>query len=253
MWRETEAELGTQRHSGLVFQWDLVCEQRGLNQATATFFFIGVTMGAVVFGYLSDRFDPLRLSLQGCSFLARPSHTSGLQKQREGQKKEKTQSLRENSVFHIQTGLKSSWEAMQGLNAELGSWIASWGSQLGAHLRSCSGHGEDKVHCNNDSSTGVRIAAGTDIKHPLSARHFRKDNCLKRKKMIKTKLKQAAESYSLASYLEIIEGHASEGLKANKCRVQKKSQESKNCLCHYQRSRVKQGGTLQGRAETMAW
>uniref|UniRef100_A0A8C0B5M1 Solute carrier family 22 member 7 n=1 Tax=Buteo japonicus TaxID=224669 RepID=A0A8C0B5M1_9AVES len=37
-------------------QWDLVCEQRGLNQATATFFFIGVTMGAVVFGYLSDRF-----------------------------------------------------------------------------------------------------------------------------------------------------------------------------------------------------
>ncbi|NXK11960.1 S22A7 protein, partial [Herpetotheres cachinnans] len=37
-------------------QWDLVCEQRGLNQATATFFFVGVTMGAVVFGYLSDRF-----------------------------------------------------------------------------------------------------------------------------------------------------------------------------------------------------
>ncbi|XP_009871939.1 PREDICTED: solute carrier family 22 member 7-like, partial [Apaloderma vittatum] len=41
-------------------QWDLVCEQRGLNQATATFFFIGVTMGAVVFGYLSDRFDPFQ-------------------------------------------------------------------------------------------------------------------------------------------------------------------------------------------------
>uniref|UniRef100_A0A8C3TLP7 Solute carrier family 22 member 7 n=1 Tax=Catharus ustulatus TaxID=91951 RepID=A0A8C3TLP7_CATUS len=39
-------------------QWDLVCEQRGLNQATATFFFIGVTMGAMVFGYLSDRSDP---------------------------------------------------------------------------------------------------------------------------------------------------------------------------------------------------
>ncbi|XP_003203825.1 solute carrier family 22 member 7 [Meleagris gallopavo] len=37
-------------------EWDLVCEQRGLNQATATFFFVGVTMGAVVFGYLSDRF-----------------------------------------------------------------------------------------------------------------------------------------------------------------------------------------------------
>uniref|UniRef100_A0A8C0A1P3 Solute carrier family 22 member 7 n=1 Tax=Anas zonorhyncha TaxID=75864 RepID=A0A8C0A1P3_9AVES len=41
-------------------QWDLVCEQRGLNQATATFFFIGVTIGAVVFGYLSDRFDPFQ-------------------------------------------------------------------------------------------------------------------------------------------------------------------------------------------------
>uniref|UniRef100_A0A8C9LBQ0 Solute carrier family 22 member 7 n=1 Tax=Pavo cristatus TaxID=9049 RepID=A0A8C9LBQ0_PAVCR len=41
-------------------EWDLVCEQRGLNQATATFFFIGVMMGAVVFGYLSDRFDPCR-------------------------------------------------------------------------------------------------------------------------------------------------------------------------------------------------
>ncbi|NXF96094.1 S22A7 protein, partial [Eubucco bourcierii] len=37
-------------------QWDLVCEQRGLNQATATFFFTGVTLGAVLFGYLSDRF-----------------------------------------------------------------------------------------------------------------------------------------------------------------------------------------------------
>ncbi|NWR77625.1 S22A7 protein, partial [Centropus unirufus] len=37
-------------------EWDLVCEQRGLNQATATFFFIGVTIGAVLFGYLSDRF-----------------------------------------------------------------------------------------------------------------------------------------------------------------------------------------------------
>uniref|UniRef100_A0A8B9I0I7 Solute carrier family 22 member 7 n=1 Tax=Anser brachyrhynchus TaxID=132585 RepID=A0A8B9I0I7_9AVES len=51
-------------------QWDLVCEQRGLNQATATFFFIGVTIGAVVFGYLSDRFDTLiwRLFLQGFSF-----------------------------------------------------------------------------------------------------------------------------------------------------------------------------------------
>lgn len=75
---------------------------------------------------------------------------------------------------------------MQGLNAELELQTASWGSQLRAHVRSCSGHGKDKVHCNNDSST--------ELLHPLSARHFRKDNCLKRRKMIKTKLKQAAES-----------------------------------------------------------
>ncbi|XP_013809799.1 solute carrier family 22 member 7 [Apteryx mantelli] len=42
--------------STIATQWDLVCEQRGLNQATATFFFIGVTVGAVIFGYLSDRY-----------------------------------------------------------------------------------------------------------------------------------------------------------------------------------------------------
>ncbi|XP_042298478.1 solute carrier family 22 member 7-like [Sceloporus undulatus] len=42
--------------STIATQWDLVCEQRGMNQATATFFFIGVMLGAVVFGYLSDRF-----------------------------------------------------------------------------------------------------------------------------------------------------------------------------------------------------
>ncbi|XP_077193005.1 solute carrier family 22 member 7-like isoform X2 [Paroedura picta] len=37
-------------------EWDLVCEKKGLNQAIATFFFIGVTLGSVLFGYLSDRF-----------------------------------------------------------------------------------------------------------------------------------------------------------------------------------------------------
>ncbi|XP_015267344.1 PREDICTED: solute carrier family 22 member 7-like [Gekko japonicus] len=42
--------------STIATQWDLVCDQRSLNQATATFFFIGVTLGAVIFGYLSDRF-----------------------------------------------------------------------------------------------------------------------------------------------------------------------------------------------------
>ncbi|XP_076190941.1 solute carrier family 22 member 7 isoform X2 [Aptenodytes patagonicus] len=46
-------------------QWDLVCEQRGLNQATATFFFIGVTMGAVVFGYLSDSMLAIMRTLTG--------------------------------------------------------------------------------------------------------------------------------------------------------------------------------------------
>ncbi|MBV95478.1 Solute carrier family 22 member 7, partial [Eschrichtius robustus] len=43
--------------------WDLVCEQKGLNRATSTFFFAGVLVGAVAFGYLSDRFGRRRLLL----------------------------------------------------------------------------------------------------------------------------------------------------------------------------------------------
>nr|AAH25813.1 Slc22a7 protein [Mus musculus] len=43
--------------------WDLVCEQRGLNKVTSTCFFIGVLLGAVVYGYLSDRFGRRRLLL----------------------------------------------------------------------------------------------------------------------------------------------------------------------------------------------
>ncbi|XP_014390878.1 PREDICTED: solute carrier family 22 member 7 isoform X5 [Myotis brandtii] len=43
--------------------WDLVCEQKGLNRATSTFFFVGVLVGAVAFGYLSDRFGRRRLLL----------------------------------------------------------------------------------------------------------------------------------------------------------------------------------------------
>uniref|UniRef100_A0A3B4AY89 Major facilitator superfamily (MFS) profile domain-containing protein n=1 Tax=Periophthalmus magnuspinnatus TaxID=409849 RepID=A0A3B4AY89_9GOBI len=37
-------------------EWDLVCEDRKLNQVLATYFFLGVTVGAVVFGQLSDKF-----------------------------------------------------------------------------------------------------------------------------------------------------------------------------------------------------
>uniref|UniRef100_H3AN83 Solute carrier family 22 member 7a n=1 Tax=Latimeria chalumnae TaxID=7897 RepID=H3AN83_LATCH len=46
----------SQFRSTIVAQWNLVCEKKGLNQASATFFFIGVMLGAAIFGYLSDRF-----------------------------------------------------------------------------------------------------------------------------------------------------------------------------------------------------
>ncbi|XP_061626965.1 solute carrier family 22 member 7a [Phyllopteryx taeniolatus] len=37
-------------------EWDLVCEEHRLNQALATYFFLGVTFGAILFGHLSDKF-----------------------------------------------------------------------------------------------------------------------------------------------------------------------------------------------------
>ncbi|CAG5901699.1 unnamed protein product [Menidia menidia] len=37
-------------------EWDLVCGDKHLNQALATYFFLGVTFGAIVFGQLSDKF-----------------------------------------------------------------------------------------------------------------------------------------------------------------------------------------------------
>ncbi|KAM7008640.1 uncharacterized protein LKV04_000734 [Tautogolabrus adspersus] len=40
----------------LVTEWDLVCSRKGMNKATATIFFIGVMVGAPIFGFLSDRF-----------------------------------------------------------------------------------------------------------------------------------------------------------------------------------------------------
>ncbi|XP_042341312.1 solute carrier family 22 member 7-like isoform X2 [Plectropomus leopardus] len=42
--------------SALATEWDLVCDKRRVNRATATIFFMGVMLGAPVFGYLSDRF-----------------------------------------------------------------------------------------------------------------------------------------------------------------------------------------------------
>uniref|UniRef100_UPI003AAE8FB3 solute carrier family 22 member 7a n=1 Tax=Centroberyx gerrardi TaxID=166262 RepID=UPI003AAE8FB3 len=49
-------------------EWDLVCENKKLNQALATFFFIGVTLGAILFGQLSDKFG--RKSMLLVSFTA---------------------------------------------------------------------------------------------------------------------------------------------------------------------------------------
>ncbi|KAK7929521.1 hypothetical protein WMY93_005916 [Mugilogobius chulae] len=37
-------------------EWDLVCEDRKKNQLLTTYFFLGVTVGAVIFGQLSDKF-----------------------------------------------------------------------------------------------------------------------------------------------------------------------------------------------------
>ncbi|KAF7217988.1 solute carrier family 22 member 7-like [Nothobranchius furzeri] len=42
--------------STLVTEWDLVCSRKGMNKATATVFFVGVMMGAPLFGFLSDRY-----------------------------------------------------------------------------------------------------------------------------------------------------------------------------------------------------
>ncbi|XP_076141338.1 solute carrier family 22 member 7-like [Alosa pseudoharengus] len=42
--------------STLATEWDLVCDKKGLNKATATIFFVGVMFGAMTFGGLSDRY-----------------------------------------------------------------------------------------------------------------------------------------------------------------------------------------------------
>ncbi|KAG7328755.1 hypothetical protein KOW79_008699 [Hemibagrus wyckioides] len=42
--------------STLATEWDLVCENRGMNKVMATIFFVGVMIGAAIFGSLSDRY-----------------------------------------------------------------------------------------------------------------------------------------------------------------------------------------------------
>ncbi|XP_062863687.1 solute carrier family 22 member 7-like [Trichomycterus rosablanca] len=42
--------------STLASEWDLVCDRRGMNKAMATIFFVGVMIGAAIFGSLSDRY-----------------------------------------------------------------------------------------------------------------------------------------------------------------------------------------------------
>ncbi|XP_008285702.1 solute carrier family 22 member 7-like, partial [Stegastes partitus] len=49
--------------STLATEWDLVCDKKTVNKATATIFFIGVMIGAAVFGYLSDRFGRKKMLL----------------------------------------------------------------------------------------------------------------------------------------------------------------------------------------------
>ncbi|NP_956643.1 solute carrier family 22 member 7b.1 [Danio rerio] len=47
--------------STLATEFDLVCDRRGLNKATATIFFAGVMIGAAIFGWLTDRFGRKRM------------------------------------------------------------------------------------------------------------------------------------------------------------------------------------------------
>ncbi|XP_069092480.1 solute carrier family 22 member 7-like isoform X2 [Pleurodeles waltl] len=48
----------SQFSSTIATEWDLVCEQKWLNKASSTFFFIGVMVGSILIGYLSDRWLP---------------------------------------------------------------------------------------------------------------------------------------------------------------------------------------------------
>uniref|UniRef100_A0A8C1W9U2 Solute carrier family 22 member 7-like n=2 Tax=Cyprinus carpio TaxID=7962 RepID=A0A8C1W9U2_CYPCA len=47
--------------SALATEFELVCDRKGLNKATATIFFVGVMLGAAIFGWLSDRYGRKRM------------------------------------------------------------------------------------------------------------------------------------------------------------------------------------------------
>lgn len=47
----------------LPFQWDLVCDQKSLTKTSSTIFFVGVMMGALAFGFLSDKYMDKTISL----------------------------------------------------------------------------------------------------------------------------------------------------------------------------------------------
>lgn len=49
--------------STVVMEWNLVCDQKGMTKVTATIFFVGVMVGAAVFGILSDRYGRKRMLL----------------------------------------------------------------------------------------------------------------------------------------------------------------------------------------------
>ncbi|XP_069811517.1 solute carrier family 22 member 7-like [Dendropsophus ebraccatus] len=61
-------------YSTTVTQWDLVCDRKWMNQAAATFFFMGLTTGSLICGFLSDRFGRRRILL--LSFLPWSGRTS---------------------------------------------------------------------------------------------------------------------------------------------------------------------------------
>lgn len=55
VWRLGVLQSGPVTDPSLSLQWDLVCDDKRLNQALATYFFVGVMIGAVLFGQLSDK------------------------------------------------------------------------------------------------------------------------------------------------------------------------------------------------------